>query len=344
MNKYYVGGKPMDRRHFIMGTAAAAVTGSAITSCSSGPVERPEGIPVGPFGSKSTAEEVSAGLDLGGKTALVTGSNSGIGYETARVLAQRGAHVICAARNEEKAVTTSDNIAGNTSPSVFDLADWDSIVNAAEKIRSSGEPIDMLVCNAGIMELPELQQVNGIERQFAVNHLGHYILVRQLLEQVKAAPQGRIVTVSSGAATRLAPAEGIEFDNLSGEAGYDPGTAYGHSKLANVLLALELARRCEGTNVTANALRPGVIATNLGRHMPRWKTLALETIGSFFTKTIAQGAATTVYVATAPALAQTSGHFFNHCNPILAGGYTRNTEMAERLWTVSEEITKDYLI
>ncbi len=337
-------GTAMNRRRFITGTVATAAAGAAtITSCSSEPVARPEGVPVGPFGNKSTAEEVSEGIDLLGKTALVTGSNSGIGYETARVLALRGAQVICAARTEEKAVTTSNSIAGNTSTAVFDLADWGSIVDAAAKIRAAGNPIDMLICNAGIMELPDLQQVNGIERQFAVNHLGHYVLVRQLLDQVKAAPQGRIVTVSSGAATRLAPAEGIEFDNLSGEAGYDPGTAYGHSKLANVLFALELARRYEGTNVTANALRPGVIVTNLGRHMPRWKTLALETIGSLFTKTLGQGAATTVYVSTAPALAETSGHFFEHCNPILAGGQTRNTEMAARLWTVSEEITKDYL-
>jgi NAD(P)-dependent dehydrogenase (short-subunit alcohol dehydrogenase family) len=334
----------LNRRAFLGAAVATAATGGLASSCMNQPIGRPDGVPIGPFGKESTAEAVTQGLDLSGKTALVTGSNSGIGFETARVLARRGAHVLCAARSQEKAVTTSDSIAGNTSPVVFDLADWPSIVAATEQIRATEPAIDMLICNAGIMELPDLQQVNGIERQFAVNHLGHFILVRRLHEQLLAAPQGRIVTVSSGAATRLAPPEGIPFDNLTGELTYDPQLFYGISKLANVLFALELTQRYEDTNVTANALRPGVIATNLGRHMPRWKTLALETIGSLFTKTIAQGAATTAYVATAPALAETSGHFFEHCNPILAGGQTRNTELATQLWTVSEELTKDYLV
>ena len=149
----------MNRRQFIAISAATAAS-TATVSCSGRSAERPEGVPVGPFGNKSTAEEVSAGLDLTGKTALVTGSNSGIGYETARVLALRGAHVICAARTVEKAQTTSDSIAGDTSPSVFDLADWDSISDAAAIIRATGKPIDILVLNAGIMELPELQQVH----------------------------------------------------------------------------------------------------------------------------------------------------------------------------------------
>lgn len=333
----------MNRRQFIAISAATAAS-TATVSCSGRSAERPEGVPVGPFGNKSTAEEVSAGLDLTGKTALVTGSNSGIGYETARVLALRGAHVICAARTVEKAQTTSDSIAGDTSPSVFDLADWGSISDAAAIIRATGKPIDILVLNAGIMELPELQQVYGMERQFVVNHLGHFILVNQLLEQIIAAPQGRIVSVSSGAATRLAPNVGIHFEDLSGETWYSPGEAYGHSKLANVLLCLELSSRYEGTNITANALRPGVIATNLGRHMPRWKTLALETIGSLFTKTIPQGAATTVYVSTAPALAKTSGQFFEHCNPIIGGGYTQNSTMATQLWNISGQLTKEYLV
>jgi len=332
----------ISRRKFVSGSVAVAAAG-VMPGCSSEPTPRPEGVPVGPFDKQSTAEEVTTGIDLTGMTALVTGSNSGIGYETARVLALRGAHVICAARTTEKATSTSDSIAGSTSASVFDLADWPSIVDATQKIRALKVPIDMLICNAGIMELPELEQVYGIERQFAVNHLGHYILVRQLLDQVKAAQQGRIVTVSSGAATRLAPPEGIQFDNLSGESGYDPGLGYGQSKLANVLFALELSKRLAGTHTTANALRPGVIPTNLGRHLPKWKVFAFETIGALFTKSIPQGAATTAYVSTAPALAETSGHFFEHCNPILADGFTRDEELATRLWTVSEELTKDYL-
>jgi NAD(P)-dependent dehydrogenase (short-subunit alcohol dehydrogenase family) len=322
---------------------AAAPYAATLAGCSSGATPRPAGVPVGPFGAKSTAEEVTAGIDLSGKLALVTGCNSGIGYETMRVLALRGAHVLGAARTQEKAIAACDSVIGQTTPIVIELTDFDSIVTAADQVRAMHTPLDILICNAGIMELPELEQVNGIEKQFYVNHLGHFVLVNQLLTEVIAAPQGRIVNVSSGRATGKAPAEGIQFDNLSGERDYDPGTAYGQSKLANVLFTLELARRLEGTTATANALRPGVIPTNLGRHLPRWQVIALETVGKLFTKTIAQGAATTCYVATAPALSETSGYFFEHCNPILGGGYTEDTEMAKQLWAVSEELTAGYV-
>ncbi|MDH3978080.1 MAG: oxidoreductase, partial [Gammaproteobacteria bacterium] len=180
--------------------------------------------------------------------------------------------------------------------------------------------------------------------QFFVNHLGHFVLVNQLIRQVTNAPQGRIVNVSSGAAIRRAPETGIEFDNLSGERGYDPAKAYGQSKLANVLFALELSQRLSATSVTANSLRPGVIPTNLGRHLPEWQVWALKTVGKLFTKTIEQGAATSCYVATAPALANTSGYVFNNCNPHRPGGFTEDKVLAEELWTVSNALTADYLI
>lgn len=302
----------------------------------------PPDIPIGPFGAESTAEEVTAGIDLTGKTALVTGCNSGIGYETMRVLALRGAHVFGSGRTMKKATDACDSVDGRTTPVEIELTDCATIDAAANKIRKESDVLDMLICNAGVMEIQQLEQVKGIEKQFAVNHLGHFILVHRLLPRVVAAPQGRIVVVSSGASIRTAPEQGIEFDNLSGERSYDPARAYGQSKLANVLFALELSRQLEGTNATANALRPGVIPTNLGRHMPRWKTLTLETVGRLFTKTIPQGAATTCYVATAPALNQVSGYFFNHCNPHRAGGHTEDGEMAERLWAVSEELAVGY--
>ena len=335
---------PLDRRQFLQ-VAAAGAAGAALSGCGRDePPQRPDGVPVGPFGFESTAEEVTAGLDLSGMTALVTGSNSGIGYETARVLALRGARVICAARTLQKSQDTCDSIDGETLPSAFDLAEWDSIVAAAADLRALERPIDMLICNAGIMELPELEQVHGIERQFAVNHLGHFILVNQLLAEVRAAPAGRIVMVSSGQATRNAPPEGIQFDNLSGERGYDPGAAYGQSKLANALFSLELSERLAGTPTTSNVLRPGVIPTNLGRHMPFWKPLLLKTVGKVFTKTIPQGAATTCYVAASPRLAGVSGAFFEDCNPVVAGGHTEDRDMAKRLWSVSEKLTSDWLV
>jgi len=331
----------MNRRELIQLAPLAAV--STLPACSSGDTPRPAGVPVGPFGAESTAEEVTAGLDLTGMTALVTGCNSGIGYETMRVLALRGAHVLGTARTEQKAIDACNSVAGKTTPLVIELTDFDTIVAAADQVKAMNKPVDMLICNAGVMELAELEQVNGIEKQFYVNHLGHFVLVNQLLPEVIAANQGRIVNVSSGRATGNAPEEGIEFDNLSGEQGYDPGKAYGQSKLANVLFTLELARQLESTTATANAIRPGVIPTNLGRHLPRWQNVALETVGKLFTKTIPQGAATTCYVATAPALSETSGYFFEHCNPILAGGYTEDTDMAARLWEISEQLCAGYV-
>jgi NAD(P)-dependent dehydrogenase (short-subunit alcohol dehydrogenase family) len=331
------------RRRLLQAAPAVAVA-PYLAACGSGEeLPLPPGVPIGPFDKNSTAEEVTAGLDLTGKTAIVTGCNSGIGHETMRVLALRGAHVIGAARTPEKARTACDSVAGKTTPLVVELTDFAGIVAAANQVKAMNIPIDMLICNAGVMEIQELEQVNGIEKQFVVNHLGHFILVNQLLSQVVDAPQGRIVHVSSGSAVRLAPDEGIEFDNLSGENGYDPGRAYGQSKLANVLFSLELAKRLDDTNATSNSLRPGVIPTNLGRHLPQWQVWALRTIGKPFTKTIPQGAATTCYVATSPVLNNVSGLFFNHCNPHRPGGHTENAALAARLWTVSEELTAGYL-
>ena len=322
---------------------AAAPLALGTAGCSDTPPQRPEGVPLSSFTRDNTAEDVTAGIDLSGKLALVTGCNSGIGYETMRVLALRGAHVLGAARTLAKATDACASVEGKTTPLVVELTDLAGIAQATDQVAAMNRPLDIIVCNAGIMELPELEQVNGIEKQFYVNHLGHFVLVHRLLPQLLAAPQGRIVNVSSGRATGNAPEEGIQFDNLSGENGYDPGKAYGQSKLANVLFTLELARRLEGTTVTANALRPGVIPTNLGRHLPQWQVWALKTVGKVFTSTIEQGAATQVYLATAPALSETSGYFFERCNPILAGGYTEDREMAKRLWDVSAELAAGYI-
>ena len=330
-------------RRRLLKLAPAVAVAPYIAACGSGEeLPLPPDVPISPFDSNSTAEEVTAGIDLTGKTALVTGCNSGIGHETMRVLALRGAHVLGSARTAEKAEIACASVAGRTTPLVIELTDFAGIVAAADQVKQMDQPIDMLICNAGVMEIQELEQVNAIEKQFVVNHLGHFILVNQLLEQVIDAPQGRIVNVSSGSAVRLAPEQGIEFDNLSGERGYDPGRAYGQSKLANVLFTLELARRLADTNATANALRPGVIPTNLGRHLPSWQVWMLKTVGKPFTKTIPQGAATTCYVATSPALSKTSGYYFNHCNPHRPGGHTENTELARKLWTVSEQLTTGY--
>jgi WW domain-containing oxidoreductase len=201
----------------------------------------------------------------------------------------------------------------------------------------------MLICNAGIMMLPKLEQIRGVEKQFATNHVGHFLLVNRLLARVKAAPQGRVVMLSStGHAS--APKAGIEFDNLSGEKHYGPLAAYGQSKLAIILFAVGLARRLTGTTATANALHPGVIATNLGRHLsPVFGAVFRILSFSPLLKSIPQGSATTCYVATSPALARVSGAYFSDCNPKVPSPQARDGAMAERLWTVSEELVKGYL-
>ena len=294
------------------------------------------------FGSNSTAEEVTEGLDLSGLTFAITGCNSGLGLETMRVLAMRGAHVIGIARTQEKADKACAGVQGETTPVFLDLAQWDSVVSCAERIKAMQVPLDGLITNAGIMALPELELVNGVEKQFAVNHLGHFILINQLRDDVLAAPQGRFVLLSSALHARAE--NGIEFDNLDGSQHYGPWDAYAVSKLANALCARELARQIEHTDATANSLHPGVIRTNLGRHMPGWQQWAMKYFGGLFLKDIPEGAATTCYVATSPDLAGVRGFYFADCNVSEdRSEYVDDDAMAARLWTVSEELTGDYL-
>ena len=203
-------------------------------------------------------------------------------------------------------------------------------------------PLDVLMCNAGIMGLPKLEQVNGIEKQFVVNHLGHFILTTRLLSQVEAAAEGRIVMVSS-IGYQNAPNAGIEFNNLSGNRSYKPFTAYGQTKLANALFAFELARMYEGTSLSANAIHPGLIATNLARYITGKPRDPNEPLRKGF-KTVEQGAATQVYVATHPNLKGVSGYYFEDCKPVVPTGLHMSDEiLAAQLWAVSQALTAPYL-
>ena len=325
----------LTRRTVLLGAAVIPLAACA-------PAEPVPGEPRGTFGKHSTAEQVTEGLNLQGKTALITGSTSGIGYETMRVLALRGAHVLAFGRTKDKAAEACAGISGKTTPFGCEQTDLASVAAAADAVKALGVQIDMLICNAGIMALPELEQVNGIEKHLFVNHLSHFVLVNRLLEAVKAAPQGRVVVVGSRN-YRNAPADGIEFDNLDGKRGYDPSKMYGQSKLANHLFTRELARRLADTPVTANTITPGVINTPLGRHLPWYTKASAKVIGWTFMKTPEEGAATSCYVATAPALAKTRGLFFMDCNPIVPGYQMENDALATKLWSVSEELAKDYL-
>lgn len=334
----------INRRQFIAGASAVATT-TAITACSNPDeqdVVRPAGVPLSPFGADSTAMQVTEGLDLTGMTALITGCNSGLGFETMRVLSLRGANIIGAARTLEKAETALASIDGPGTPVACELSDLASVAACGEAVMSMGQPIDMLILNAGIMALPELEQINGIEKQLFVNHIGHFTLTNHVLPLVNAAPQGRIVVVSSSG-HQFAPEGGIDFTNLSGEKDYAPWTAYGVSKLANGLFVLELTKRLADVPTTANAIHPGIINTNLGRHFPWWQQLGAKLFGWTFMKSIEEGAATQTYVATAPALAGYSGYYFADCNPLMPDPRMLDEAQATQLWAVSEEIAAGYL-
>jgi NAD(P)-dependent dehydrogenase (short-subunit alcohol dehydrogenase family) len=294
------------------------------------------------FTRRSTAEDVTRGLDLSGKTIVVTGCNSGLGLETMRVLARRGAHVIGTARSREKAEKAAARVGVSITPVACELSELDSVATCCEEVRRLDCPIDVLICNAGIMGLPQLRQQHGVEMQFLTNHLGHFVLVNGLLDRVRQAPSGRIVVVSSLGHYFSVPG-GINFDNLSGERHYDAFTFYGQSKLANLLMSNELARRLAGTNATSNAVHPGIIHTPLMRNLST-TVFNLSSMASWpFSRSVEQGAATQCYVATAPALEGVSGAYFTDCNPARSSVHARNPELAARLWAVSEELAAAYL-
>jgi len=290
------------------------------------------------FGYGSTAEDVTEGLDLSGRTILLTGCNSGIGHETLRVLAKRGAHVIAAARTVDKAREACSEVTGRTTPVACELSEPSSVQECAAQVVRLGRPLDAIICNAGIMALPRLEQKRGYELQFFTNHMGHFILVTTLLHSLT--DRGRVVVVSSGAHNG-APREGIQFDNLSGEHGYSPWANYGQSKLANLLFAKHLAKRLAGTGKTANSLHPGVIHTNLARSMNPIAKAALSVGAPLLLKSIPEGAATTCYVAVHPSLDGVTGEYFADCNVSTTSSHGRDEAMAAKLWEVSEKIAAE---
>lgn len=289
------------------------------------------------YGYGSTAEVVTQGLSLKGQNILVTGATSGLGLETVRVLAQRGARVFATGRTKEKAAAACDRVPGVIMPLECELSDPASVRACVAAIRADGAKLSAIISNAGIMALPELKQSHGYELQFFTNHVGHFLLITELLEQLTES--GRVVVLSSGAHT-AAPKAGIEFDNLSGERSYSPWAAYGQSKLANLLFAKHLAKRLAGTGKTSNALHPGVIKTNLGRSMSPFVRLALGIAEPLALKNVAEGAATQCYVATRPELAGVTGEYFADCNIAQPSALAQDSALAERLWEESERIVQ----
>ncbi len=331
------------RRRQLLQLSIAAATSPLLAACTDdGPkVSIDTRFSTGPFGARSTAEEVTAGLNLQGQTALVTGCTSGLGYETMRVLALRGAHVIGTGRTLEKAAQACASVQGQTTPMALELADLQSAVACAQAVKALGVRLDMLNCNAGINTFGDVELVGGIEKMFVVNYLGHFVLVNQLLPLMQEAGSCRIVHVGSRSAYTQAPAVGIDFDNLRGEGPFKAQEAYGRSKLANALFSLELARRLEGSGITSNVVHPGLVQTNIARTAPALIRGAFDLFGGVVAKTPEEGAATQTYVMTNPLLNGVNGAYFEDCNPVTVSGGNHITDaaMAARLWDVAQQMT-----
>lgn len=300
------------------------------------------------FSSSSTAEEVTLGIDASNLTAIVTGASSGIGAETARLLAMRGAQVVMAVRTVSAGEVVKDRILQETSHArvhvlEIDLSSMASVRAFASTFKSLNLPLNILINNAAIMACPFQLSVDGIELQFATNHIGHFLLTNLLLDDLKRAAkesgiESRIVIVSSEM-HRFPYRGGICFDKLNDKRGYVGYLAYGQSKLANVLHAKELAKRLEeeGECVTVNSLHPGTIMTKLAR-----QSLVLTMVHPFtgyFWKSISQGAATGCFLALHPFAKGVSGKYFSNCNESKPSGYASDPKLAKLLWDFSEKST-----
>ena len=281
--------------------------------------------------------------DMQGKTVVVTGGNSGIGFETATALAGMGARVVVTARNADKgraavaAVTHRLGGEAQVQLVVFDLADLSSVRRGAAEILEQAPRIDVLVNNAGLVLSERSETVDGFEATFATNHLGPFLLTNLLLDRIRASSPARIVNVASTA--HSAARKGIPFDDLQSEKKYATMRIYGQSKLANILFTQELARRLDGTGVTANSLHPGTVRTGYGGDGDARGLLAFGIkISSPFFLSPAKGARTSVYLASDPAVAGVSGEYFVKCKARQPKPWARDPEAARRLWEVSEEL------
>jgi NAD(P)-dependent dehydrogenase (short-subunit alcohol dehydrogenase family) len=287
------------------------------------------------YGYASTAEEVTKGVSLHGQHILITGVNAGLGEESARVLALRGATIIGAARTLDKATQACRSLGPSAVPVACELSEPASVRACVAEIKERGMQLDVILCNAGIMALPKRELHHGQELQFLTNHIGHFGLVTGLLDRLS--DRGRVV-VTSSVAHELAPGGGIQFDDLTLTRNYHPWVAYGQSKLANLLFARTLARRFAGTQRTSNALHPGMIATQLTRHMSSFEQAAASVSSVLFFKSVGEGAATQCYLAAHPSVAGISGEYFANCNIARPSRYGRDEHLAERLWDVSERL------
>jgi NAD(P)-dependent dehydrogenase (short-subunit alcohol dehydrogenase family) len=313
----------------------------------------------GPFGAQSTTDDVLQGVDLSGKRILVTGVSAGLGVETARALAAHGAQVVGAARDLAKARTATEPVragaakGGGLELVELDLASLAGVRACADALVAAGKPFDIVIANAGVMATPFGRTADGFETQFGTNHLGHFVLVNRLASLMR--PGARLVNLSS-AGHRFSD---VDLDDPNFErTPYTEFGAYGRSKTANALFAVEFDRRHKAGGVRAAAVHPGGIMTELGRYMtPEVTQAMIDSINratpardapAFSWKTIPQGAATTVWAGVVAAADEVGGRYCEDChvaqieaNPDVRGGvqpYALDPERARALWAKSEEL------
>ncbi|XP_022070631.2 retinol dehydrogenase 12-like [Acanthochromis polyacanthus] len=272
---------------------------------------------------------------LDGKTVLITGANTGIGKETAKDLAKRGARVIIACRDMEKAqeamkevIETSGN--DNVKCMKLDLSDTKSIREFAEAFNRDEPKLNILINNAGVMICPYGKTADGFETQIGVNHLGHFLLTHLLFDLIKRSAPARIVIVSSVAHVLGS----INLEDLNSEKSYDKARAYSQSKLANVLFSRSLAKRLEGTGVTTYSLHPGAVKTDLQRHAKGGWSFLLSLSRPFF-KNAVQGAQTSIYCAVEPSLENETGLYYSDCARTSCSSAGKDDDMAQKLWELS---------
>lgn len=275
-----------------------------------------------------------------GKTCIVTGATSGIGRSTAIALARGGAELGLVCRDPARAEATMRAIrdeTGSTAVEVFlgDLASQAAIRHVADAILARYPRIHLLVNNAGIVNLQRQTTEDGIESVFAVNHLAYFLLTHLLLERLRESAPSRVVNVGSDAHKFV---KGINFDDIGFGEAYKSMRVYGHSKLANLLFTFELARRLDGSGVTANCVHPGAVATGLGKNNGTIATLLIRTLAPFF-RTPDKGAATTLYVATSPALENVTGCYFANRRETRSSAASHDRDAAQRLWDLSANLT-----
>ncbi len=297
------------------------------------------------LGARTTAEDATIGVDLTGKVAIVTGASSGIGAETARVLALRGAHVIMACRDLARADRARQKLLQQSKGRVpethlelmrLDLGSLKSVRTFAREIVAQRRPLHLLINNAGVLHKNRTETEDGFEAHFGINHLGHFLLTTMLLDTLEASAPSRVIQVASDA-MKLSSLDANFHDLQWTQRKYKMWTSYGDSKLMNLMFARELDRRVRGTGIVALALHPGVIPTNLARDRSL-STLFLGLMHVHKMKSVAQGAATTIIAATSPDYAREGGQYLADCKPHRGPRLSRDPAACRRLWEISEQL------